>query len=145
MFVFCLVGEVLCLVFILLSLRILRYVLIGVLKLKVQEGDVDFCVQDIVKIFLDVESYGKVCMEFDYKFFKGVFVIINDVDKVEDIVMRIVEFNFVVKNVWFLQMYSIFKFNVEWIGKLDIEFSDFKKCQDEGNGMVGDFVLYVMI
>ena len=126
------------------SLRTPRYASIGVLKLKAQEGDADLRAQDTAKISSDVESYGKVRMELDYKLFKGVSVIINDVDKAEDTVMRIAESNSAVKNVWPLQTYSIPKPNVEWIGKPDIESSDLKKRQDEGNGTVGDFAPHVM-
>lgn len=83
-------------------------------------------------------------MELNYKLFKGVSVILDDVDKADDTIMRIAESNSNVKNVWPVQVYSIPKPNVEWVGKPDIETSDLKKRQDDGNQTVGDFAPHVM-
>jgi subtilisin family serine protease len=83
-------------------------------------------------------------MELNYKLFKGVSVLLDDVEKADDTIMRIAEANSNVKNVWPLQVYSIPKPTVEWIGKPDIETSDLKKRQDDGNQTVGDFAPHVM-
>ncbi|KAK0388929.1 hypothetical protein NLU13_2506 [Sarocladium strictum] len=100
--------------------------------------------EDTAQVSSDVQNHGTVRMELNYKLFKGVSVVLNDVEKADETVMKIAEANPAVKNVWPLQTYSIPKPKVEWIGKPNFQSSDLKKRQDGSNGTVESFAPHVM-
>lgn len=82
-------------------------------------------------------------MNLDYKLFKGVSVQFDDIENAEDKAARIARLP-AVKQIWPVQVYSIPKPKIEWIGSPETEFSISKKKRAVNDTNTDTFSPHVM-